>query len=462
MRIRLIRRKPVRAALVLLAFVAAVMLWSSPASAQEADSGGTPTASRVSDIVGPSIVYVETAWEATFQVPFDDGTIEEWGPYELVNSCTGFFVSNDGDIATAGHCVNFDVDIHTAFVEGLFADFEAEGIVTDDALFVEALDNWGIEYSQQVYVYETIDASGRVETNGTLAHVEDSQEFEQGDLALLSISTDEVWPAIEIAPDDKPEVGVDVFSFGFPGSVGDIVDPASLTPSVEPGSVASNQAEGAIDVIQVTSDISAGMSGGPAVNSRGQVLGVNSHLPRNAEQGFVTNTEDLRRFLERNGVEAGLSEADAAYRKGLDLFYAEEYKDATEQFDVVLAEAPNHTHAKDFKAEAVKLTPEEESSILPFILLGGLIAVGVVAFLIIRQLRQTNSLPPSDITLPVPPVTGPYDPASQAATAPIVPLHGTEPKSRDDICATCGHGNPPGTKFCGECGRSLVPPTSAS
>jgi serine protease Do len=460
MRTRLIRRKPVGAILALLALVAVVVLSASPASAQEAED--TPTASRVSDIVGPSIVYVQTEWEATFQVPFDDGTFQEYGPYALSSACTGFFVSNDGDIATAGHCVNFDIEIRAAFVEELFVDFEEEGITTSDELFETALE-WDLDFSNQVFIFETIDDSGRVELDGTLAHVEESLEFEQGDLALLSISTDEVWPAVEIAPEDKPEVGLDVYSFGFPGAVGEIVDEAALTPSVEPGSVSSNQAEGAIDVIQVTSDISAGMSGGPAVNADGQVLGVNSHTPRDAEQAFVTNTEDLRRFLDGRGVEPELSAADKAYREGLDLFYAGEYNDAIKKFDVVLAEMPEHTHATDFRAEAVKNAPEP-GSILPIILIGvGLVVIGAVALFLIRQRRQSSSTPPVITTEVPPPPTLPVAVDTPAGgLPPVVPLRPEdEPRGPGDICAVCGHGNPPGTRYCGDCGRPLTPSTSA-
>ena len=54
----------------------------------------------------------------------------------------------------------------------------------------------------------------------------------------------------------------------------------------------------------MNADISGGMSGGPTVNANGEVIGVNSFTISGEEQAFnfITDTRDLNRFLQQNGV----------------------------------------------------------------------------------------------------------------------------------------------------------------
>jgi len=56
--------------------------------------------------------------------------------------------------------------------------------------------------------------------------------------------------------------------------------------------------------LEVNADISGGMSGGPTVNANGEVIGVNSFTISGEEQAFnfITDTRDLNRFLQQNGV----------------------------------------------------------------------------------------------------------------------------------------------------------------
>lgn len=70
------------------------------------------TAEVNSDTIDKSIVWVDTAWSATVQVPFKDGTTETYKT-TLVTLCTGWFVSTTGHVATAGHCVDADDALYT-------------------------------------------------------------------------------------------------------------------------------------------------------------------------------------------------------------------------------------------------------------------------------------------------------------------------------------------------------------
>jgi S1-C subfamily serine protease len=97
-----------------------------------------------------------------------------------------------------------------------------------------------------------------------------------------------------------------VTCIGFPAVISDVVDRTTLNrASFKPGSVSSKQTlpTGA-PVTEVSADLAPGMSGGPAVNSAAEVVGINSAgVGTSGGFNFVTDTDDLRLFLHRNGVE---------------------------------------------------------------------------------------------------------------------------------------------------------------
>jgi len=111
-------------------------------------------------------------------------------------------------------------------------------------------------------------------------------------------------PALVIAR-KAPEVGEEVTSIGFPGDIQDITDQSQIArASFKNGTVSSRQVTpSGVVQIEVSSTLAGGMSGGPTVNKDEQVVGVNSNgLTRAANFNFITNTPDLRSFLQTHNV----------------------------------------------------------------------------------------------------------------------------------------------------------------
>jgi serine protease Do len=104
---------------------------------------------------------------------------------------------------------------------------------------------------------------------------------------------------------DPPQPGQDVTAAGFPGAIGDVMDPSRLpSPTFASGRVSSQpQVEpGGEPTTQIDAPVSEGMGGGPTVRDEtGEVLGVVNGVV--SGQTLITDAAQLRTFLKRNDVQ---------------------------------------------------------------------------------------------------------------------------------------------------------------
>ena len=123
----------------------------------------------------------------------------------------------------------------------------------------------------------------------------------QTDLALLKILANDVFPAIILGNSDLVEIGDIVFAVG---------SPFGFSRTVTMGIVSSNRRDLSIDgtkypdLIQTDAAINEGNDGGPLVNIRGEVIGVNMAYYRPNSRfsgiGFAVPINDVRNFVTRN------------------------------------------------------------------------------------------------------------------------------------------------------------------
>ena len=123
----------------------------------------------------------------------------------------------------------------------------------------------------------------------------------QTDLALLKILANDVFPAIILGNSDLVEIGDIVFAVG---------SPFGFSRTVTMGIVSSNRRNLNIDgtkypdLIQTDAAINEGNDGGPLVNIRGEVIGINMAYYRPNSRfsgiGFAVPINDVRNFVSGN------------------------------------------------------------------------------------------------------------------------------------------------------------------
>ncbi|WP_309073211.1 serine protease [Paenarthrobacter sp.] len=280
--------KKLSVAAALASLVAAPILAASPAAAD-----------INADTIDKSIVWVDSAWSASVQVPFKDGTTETFRT-TVYAYCTGWFVSDTGHVATAGHCVEADDAIRTSVYANVIDEQDLTGVKAENVDWPMTLGDPSIKIDQPSGIEGGV-LSGKTAITAQLIA---KQGFEKGDNALLRIADMKDTPALSIGS-EAPKVREKVTSIGFPDLVGSTSDVERQKPSYRSGAVSSRSySTQGVPRTEIDTDITPGMSGGPSVNEDGQVIGINSaYVYQGAGQAnYITDTQTLRDFLTANGV----------------------------------------------------------------------------------------------------------------------------------------------------------------
>ncbi|MGR0158907.1 S1 family peptidase [Paenarthrobacter nitroguajacolicus] len=282
----------------LAALVAAPLLAASPAAAD-----------INADTIDKSIVWVDTSWGASVQVPFKDGTTETYRT-TVYAYCTGWFVSDTGHVATAGHCVEADDGLRVSVYSNVIEEQDLTGVKAADVDWPVTIGDPSIKIDQPSGIEGGV-LSGKTAITAQLIA---KQGFEKGDNALLRIADMKDTPALSIGS-EAPKVREKVTSIGFPDLVGSTSDVERQKPSYRSGAVSSRSySTQGVPRTEIDTDITPGMSGGPSVNDDGQVVGINSaYVYQGAGQAnYITDTQTLRDFLTANGVKLAEPAAQSA------------------------------------------------------------------------------------------------------------------------------------------------------
>ncbi|MDB9741572.1 trypsin-like peptidase domain-containing protein [Akkermansiaceae bacterium] len=128
--------------------------------------------------------------------------------------------------------------------------------------------------------YHVIDSGMRSGENSYVIELESGRLVEAQllkidsflDLALLKINSDEKFSPIAFGDSDDVKVGHKVFAFG---------NPYGLGVSFSEGNIAAKNrflSEFQQDLFQMTAPLNPGQSGGPLINVRGELIGINSSI----------------------------------------------------------------------------------------------------------------------------------------------------------------------------------------
>jgi len=240
------------------------------------------------------------------------------------------------------------------------------------------------------------------------------------DLALVKIEAADM-PTLALADSSGAQLGDKIHILGFPGVVLShelLSASAKVEASVTTGAISGfKQDVAGRPVIQTDAPAASGTSGGPAVTSRGEVLGVLTLVSVAGSDGdvvqgfnFVIPSATVRRFLE--GTPAPLAEPsrfNTAWHAGLRDYFAGQYSRAERRFAEADRLVPDLPDVRRLTAEARNPPPRP----FPWAALGGALtalslgAWGVLAWR--RWWRNRFRIRPSEVlrlmeTAPLKPV----------------------------------------------------------
>lgn len=276
-----------------------------------AHAGGVPGGNianpvvRAVDIAKPAVVRIITTLNAHLTVHFNDvesASFPQNGPdYKLRLSGSGAFISAHGDILTADHVVRppHDQSLDQYLYEKASQDiadylnthfpntapYSANDVLNALSSGVFRSENHYAQASSEVFLstdysgpinapsLETLPAALHAPVERILAE----SSFDTGDIALIHINMSDT-PSITLGDSSNVEQQDDLTIIGYPGN-GDVSERKSprtvLTSSVNRIYVSSlKQTDAGTTVIQVGGNVEHGDSGGPALDSSGNIVGV--------------------------------------------------------------------------------------------------------------------------------------------------------------------------------------------
>ncbi len=362
-------------------------------SAQQPPTSGQ----RLALYTKPAVVRILGAWVAEYR--FNNRT---WNA-SIGGMGSGFFISPDGYIATNAHVVSTIHDGEDKAKEALFA------VVVQQIVEAYKADFAKMTQEQARKTLSSIELAGLKKINYVVLPNGEHAAYdikaygapvgEGKDCAVIKIPTRNA-PTLPIGDSSKVQIQDRVFAVGYPGvaDVQGLLDEKSqLEASITDGAVSAMKTVGGDQVIQVSTPITHGNSGGPALNEAGEVIGLATFGNLKLVQGFnfLVSSATLLEFVRQAGASHTPSETDRAWRRSLELFWDRRYTAAIEELQEVTSLFPAHVEAQKLLAEAreLKRAGKERSSFPVLGLVGGgvaLLLAGASAFLFVRAYRSRS------------------------------------------------------------------------
>jgi serine protease Do len=182
------------------------------------------------------------------------------------------------------------------------------------------------------------------------------------DVAIIKIEGRNL-PTVPLGDETSLTSLDDIIAVGFPGSVSDA--PQLLAQGVQP-SITKGQFSGfqptalGFDLIQTSTPISHGNSGGPAVDASGSVIGITTSTTRNAATGqeenaafnFLIPVSIVKDFLNRINVHPTESQFTKIYRQALIDFQKHDYTKALNALEQLNRISPGNPDVQNLMSSA--------------------------------------------------------------------------------------------------------------
>jgi S1-C subfamily serine protease len=350
---------------VFLIFVMFSVAFLTPTRAQ-----GASNAEIAANVGLPATVFIYTELDSVVRYPTKGGGFYDWET-SIAAVASGFFVNSEGYIVTAGHVVwsithsNYREDLVTKgeILAGAAIDYLADMEPDADQARIQFMIGWFKENGEirdsirLVYVILGSFQAGEIAGKGKLAKVIGSPSpFIERDLAILKVDMSNT-PSLRVGDSDILRVGEEVYVIGYPGvvSFSSMLSASTmLSPSLTRG-IFSGRKETTFNTptLQTDASITHGNSGGPALNAKGEVIGM-ANMGSVSEGGqlvagfnFLVPSKLVMNYMNENGVQNKGGTVDETYRRGLGYYFAGAYASAIADFEAAKRMFPFHWHADE-------------------------------------------------------------------------------------------------------------------
>lgn len=231
------------------------------------------------------------------------------------------------------------------------------------------------------------------------------------DIAIIKVEGRNL-PTVMLGDSDKIRTGERIFVAGFPGA-GDLGTWGSKQSELEwswaPGTISSDKktsAQGA-PLIQVNAEgVKPGNSGGPVLNTDGQVIGLLTFGTQGGPH-WAMASRTVMEFIRKAGATNEASITDKCYREGLDFYWEGYYSKALVKFEEVKRLYNKHSEANTLIAICQKNIADGNNKrywpdYYPYIALA-LLLTAIVAGIVIARRKRNKQTPPSPPNCQYPP-----------------------------------------------------------
>jgi serine protease Do len=284
---------------------------------------------------------------------------------EITSTGTGFFITGDGYVATNCHLI----DLENSFIRRQFILSAFQQVTEDNIAALQS--SWATTFTEQqrsllnntyasvysrlfsmvlndlkkeVYVVYRSDGNNQESINQkkTASVVVKGKPMPGKDIAILKIDGDLALPTLKIAQEQLPQVGEQLYVYGYPGPVtnNDFVSiESALEPTLTTGIVSAiKKSVDGWPVIQMDANINHGSSGGPVCNEKGEVIGLTTFGSVETRGGlaaglnFAIPVSILNEYLDTADIKPAVSKSSLLFTEAVHLFEQEYYQKALIRF----------------------------------------------------------------------------------------------------------------------------------
>jgi len=352
-----------------------------------------------------ALVVSEVAAEVTVTCP--SGGRQQVTPPPVRETGTGWFISPSGWVITNGHVVSPAHRPQPSIERELLERGvrQACGDVSEQTL-ADAIARAKAKLDPSISVI----LSNGMRLSATVAKYippVTGEGMSGRDLALLKLEAADM-PALTLGDSSNTKIGDRIHILGFPDVVlsHELLNAsAKVEASVTNGAISGMKQDRANQpLLQVDAPAAGGNSGGPAVGSSGEVLGVLTFVSLDAgNQGvqgfnFVIPASAVRAFLAGTDVRLDeVSRFNTAWHAGLDAFFEGSYGRAEKNFAEANRLLPDLTDVRRMMAEAKNPPPRPFPWALTATLAVAALAAGGIALLVLRVRRNRYRIRPSEV-----------------------------------------------------------------